>query len=1072
MADSLIFTYTSPPEASQTLLISVDGQREDSTWALATADLTGISAYQWKSDGVDIDGATTSATPSLTGRAGEWISCSVTHDGGTSETPAVLIYEPCPPGCINAAHDIDDDAVLALCFHQHATHVAVSDGDWSTAATWSPVEVPPAGAVVLIPRGRTVTYDVAATAPRLDRVRVDGLLTFATDQSTQMLVETLIVTRGAELRIATSAARLSASHTAEIIISDRNYLTDPTQPTDIDITRDTRLWGRGVIWQGKFSAWGTERTRWLRTAADSAPMATDTSAVLSAAPTGWVAGDDIIIPGTLRADVWGLKTSSQTEARSITSVSGDTVNWSGGLSHPHDHQNSSVLRTDLQPAIGNLECNIVITSESLTPAHRRGHTMAMHKDSVTDLWDVRFKSLGRTVKSEDRDALEGIIDGDGDFYARTSTETIKRTLQATDNLQSRYPMHYHFVGFGKTTRDVVVNCVVDESPGWAMVHHACDADLFNNFMYDIAGAGMVSETGNETGAWVGNLMVKTRNSTNQVLKGVNFSQESFWKHGYGFAMRGRAMRVNGNMAMDIGSTAYAFFHRHPDNPLAPVIANRREDLDLKDLQVTYSTVMRIQDYPIIHFNNNEAAGISNGLAVSKAAPEQDHGVNVNLKNFKCWSHGATGIILEYIGQYAVTDADLVGTGANPSQLFPRGIAIGANTAQVALVRPRVQGQNVGIGLFDGEIFFNNSSFSNDEPRYTVVAAEYMGNNINTTVESEAIVVRTFDDEPTYVDPTVTLPRNLGNYNGSWSDAPVSGTLSDSLSSAGLIPKPVDRIGIPQGVTTEGLGTVNPNGFLGEYGYWTNGGDNVTIHAFYAADRITAKPVKSYHTVTWTGSVGSADNNGAFTFSENPPVVSSAVITTSAGSPATLDVIALATDADSDTMTLTNIYGQASYYAPDFGRLEINQPSAGSVRYTPDPGFVGTDLCYLFVDDNAGNATTVEVKIGVGLTTPAVVGTSDWSIADSATANAFDITLSDYPDSGNERFVSVEYTTDAGANWRKLYKNRGWKLDTYTITKESDGADITAGAYTVALRYVTDHTATTVAASTGKAVTVS
>ncbi|NJK28075.1 MAG: hypothetical protein HC925_05580, partial [Coleofasciculaceae cyanobacterium SM2_3_26] len=47
------------------------------------------------------------------------------------------------------------------------------------------------------------------------------------------------------------------------------------------------------------------------------------------------------------------------------------------------------------------------------------------------------------------------------------------------------------------------------SPGWGIVHHDSHLVLENNVVFDVAGAAIVAESGNELGAWRNNLTIKT-----------------------------------------------------------------------------------------------------------------------------------------------------------------------------------------------------------------------------------------------------------------------------------------------------------------------------------------------------------------------------------------------------------------------------------------------------------------------------------------------------------------------------------------------------------------------------------
>jgi PKD repeat protein/type 1 glutamine amidotransferase len=120
----------------------------------------------------------------------------------------------------------------------------------------------------------------------------------------------------------------------------------------------------------------------------------------------------------------------------------------------------------------------------------------------------------------------------------------------------------------------------------------------------------------------------------------------------------------------------------------------------------------------------------------------------------------------------------------------------------------------------------------------------------------------------------------------------------------------------------------------------------------------------------------------------PPVADDDTATTSAGSAVNIDVLAGDTDPDSDILTVESVT------PPGDGTATIN--ANGTVRYTPDAGFVGTDTFdYTVTDGNGGSDTgtvTVTVTEACDLETPddtfegSSLDTCRWNaiVADDAT----------------------------------------------------------------------------------------
>lgn len=946
-----------PPAVSGLPRIS-SGQFATDTLALDTTGLTGITAYDWR----EVGGATIgiAAMQMGMGHMMKWIECEVTCDQGVLVSPAVMIYMPMDM----ASHNADDVSLLALVPHHEATHIAVVDGAWTQPSTWLTGIVPRNGARVLIPHGVTVTYDQHRYY-RLDWIRNDGTLTASRSKSTFALFETLVNTRGARFECGTGAARLLSQYKSEWVISNRTCRTENRFPSDINLANDPKLLGRGILNQGERVMWGAHKTAWLRTEPGGAPMQGDTQAVLSAIPSGWAVGDTIIIGGT------GNTEAVETETRTITGISGGMVSWSGGLIYDHDHRNLNVSRTDLQPGVANLTRNIVIRSESPdVPPHQRGHTMDMHMMCHLDLWDVEHYDLGRTIKNLATPA--GKMDENGDFKyydqvvasdAGAAFQTEAMTAQS--NIQSRYVVHFHLVGFGKGLRDTVNNCTVRNAPGWGIVHHGCEAFMNSNIISDFEGAGMVSETGNEAGEWLNNFVLGAKNKTSTGPKNSEFRRGlkgDFFRDGHAFAMRSRAIRCNANFAQD-ASWGFVFYHRTDTGSITPSIDHLTPNLDLKDLQGFYNSgTMPMADYPIVHVNDNESAGmIGGGFFVTKPFAEQDHGLNVNIKRFKSWGFGGSGFMVEYIGQYALTDLDISAPAANGLRY---GIFVSANNAQVSVVRPKTERCAEGIHFDGTDAVTGDENFdASNEPRFMVVAHTSLNDTTPIVYgKGSQSVTKVYVTEPTYIEPSHNLPFKIGEFDrgaaGELKNV-ATGVLTDTVSANGAIPKPADLMGMPVAAANNGAASsqwFSLRTYLQTVGYYLVGGVAYAVFPKYFSDRVTGNWVKTWHGVEVIGSLGGYIDNGDYVLSASAPVVSPASLSVVADGSGTIDILALASDADGGTLSLSE-----SYFAPDRGRFEI---SGGSVTYTPDPGYTGPDKAQVVVEDGQGHATRVDLAIAV------------------------------------------------------------------------------------------------------------
>ena len=110
------------------------------------------------------------------------------------------------------------------------TTVAVTDGAWSSAATWSSGRAPGAADKVAIPAGRSVSYDAVSDAV-LPCVEVKGRLAFAPTVNTRMTVVNLTVMDDGVLEVGTMGRPIAAGVRAEIVIADRAGRSDPRPGT-------------------------------------------------------------------------------------------------------------------------------------------------------------------------------------------------------------------------------------------------------------------------------------------------------------------------------------------------------------------------------------------------------------------------------------------------------------------------------------------------------------------------------------------------------------------------------------------------------------------------------------------------------------------------------------------------------------------------------------------------------------------------------------------------------------------------------------------------------------------------
>lgn len=98
---------------------------------------------------------------------------------------------------------------------------------------------------------------------------------------------------------------------------------------------------------------------------------------------------------------------------------------------------------------------------------------------------------------------------------------------------------------------------------------------------------------------------------------------------------------------------------------------------------------------------------------------------------------------------------------------------------------------------------------------------------------------------------------------------------------------------------------------------------------------------------------------------NPPIAESDNARTSPGTQVTVDVLANDSDPDNDPLSLQSVAD------PNNGSAVVN--SDGTITYTPNSGFIGTDNFSYTINDGRGGEASASVEIDVGGDSPGDVG---------------------------------------------------------------------------------------------------
>ncbi len=269
---------------------------------------------------------------------------------------------------------------------------SVNSGGWSTDIWLHKVNsvfiddhtLPGFGDNVVVSAGTVVTLDTNTATVRT--VRDDGTFAFDPHQNTVLKVDTLIIEPSGVYQMGTVNQRIDSTHSAKVIFvsqmsnADR-LLWDPLQ------------FSLGMVSHGDVGIYGSQVTSFV--AVPSSLAAKTTTFDLGSVPTGWAAGDRLIITGNTAANANG---QNQDEEPALTSINGSVVTLAVPLKYSHaagsvyvaDVSRNAVFESD--PSIFTMDGTQYVSNIS-----QRGHVMFMHNDDV-HVDSAGFYGLGRTDK--------------------------------------------------------------------------------------------------------------------------------------------------------------------------------------------------------------------------------------------------------------------------------------------------------------------------------------------------------------------------------------------------------------------------------------------------------------------------------------------------------------------------------------------------------------------------------------------------------------------------------------------------------------------------------------------------
>lgn len=661
----------------------------------------------------------------------------------------------------DAGKNTEHLAMLDLVQYADATHVAATDGAWSDPTTWNGGTVPGTDAIVVIPTGRTVLYDLQSDSA-LHSLRVDGILNFSNAVHTRMVIDTIVVTPNGRWVMGTAAQPIPQAVTAEVIFAANG---------PIDTNWDPQQLSRGFVSHGTVRIHGAAKTVHLKLAQDA--TAGTTELVLAESPTNWQVGDRLVLTGSRYVpDQWNgtemVWQGTEDEELTITALNGNRITVELPLQFTH-----ATPRSTLKASVANFTRNIRFstTNGAVLPANQRGHVMFMHADSV-DVRYAAFVDLGRTDKSILADDF--LID---DQSRRLLDDDDNPQPGPRTNIRGRYAVHFHRTGVNDLNGPpaVAIGNAVWGSPGWGYVHHDSHVRLENNAAYNVFGAAFVAETGNEIGEWRNNIAIKSEGmrSISKELRRTN--NHDIAHNGVGFWFQGRLVANQDNVAAGQRHAGITYLMRGVDQ--LDVLPQTME----QPHAARYNATVGANIPPIQGFRNNEVFASGMGFEVIKANPRQGHDVRSVIDRLTAWEV-PRGFEVTYTSKYTFLDTLLIGATAENHI----GADFGQNSDNMVMNRATIDGFDIGVSL-------NKSHTSGTLDDWHFVLIDLNFHNVNQEWEN--------------YDPTTDQILT--------GDALVPGRLAIAHNAADFVfsPNQSDRIVRFDGIKTDSIGPIAyPNGF--------------------------------------------------------------------------------------------------------------------------------------------------------------------------------------------------------------------------------------------------------------------
>jgi hypothetical protein len=642
----------------------------------------------------------------------------------------------------------DHDALIALVPEANATHVAIRSGSWTDPKVWQNGIVPGDGANVLISQGVKVIYATQSDA-RLKTVRLNGILEFAHNKNTKMLVDTFVNTSEGKLWMGTAKKPIQANKTARIIF---------TGDRPIDTSWDPKQMSRGLISHGEAAIQGADKLDFVALKGDA--IAGSNKLVLdlpagSKVPTGWRVGDRLVLGGTSYSYSGSDADNSRfrDEILIIKSIKGNQIRFvnqdiTSGNNQVlrFDHTRATGVKKEIKLYVANTSRNVQFESEkgAATPIEERGHVMFMHNPDV-QVQNAGFYNLGRSDKSK---------------LVNDPTKNVDGSVGTGTNRRGRYPLHFHQTGVDNVNSkpSLVKGNAVVGGPGWGIVHHASHTLVEDNVVFDIVGAGIVAEAGNEIGTWRNNITIKTTGipwqevqkteNDRERLFDLGFKGEGYWVQGAGQVAIENNIAISAN---DAGMTLFGdtldpekdfreattFPVRNLPKKIRKQVAQKgQNEVDVTDVPLNKMTGFQAYNSNLGINLWGRMTNFDGQLEFSSPTPQTAHNQRSLIDNFKVWNVRWNGVRVQYSSHVDIADGLISG---NPDGQYGEGIFNNHAGFNNRFKNLRVSGFEQGMNqeFLDADKDFLAPSLENSVFRKNLYTLSKMGQPIMEDDEGRA-----------------------------------------------------------------------------------------------------------------------------------------------------------------------------------------------------------------------------------------------------------------------------------------------------------------------------------------------